>query len=133
MGRKAQPVPPIFQPEIPARAIYFAAFHPRRQTWIGFPTVKAILANRIAPGLIDRYLASAGYEGQLSDEILPADAPNNLFHAVPGPYGAHGRFDDRARDKSWEVFTSRHRNAVWATIALGALLCLHQLAKRLNV
>ena len=133
MGRKAQPVPPIFQPEIPARAIYFAAFHPRRQTWIGFPTVKAILANRIAPGLIDRYLASAGYDGQLSDEILPADAPNNLFHAVPGPYGAHGRFDDRARDKSWEVFTSRHRNVVWATIALGALLGLHQLAKQLNV
>lgn len=132
MGRKAQPVPPIFQPEIPARAIYFAAFHPRRQTWIGFPTVKAIVANRIAPGLIDRYLATAGYKGQLSDEILPTDAPNNLFHTVPGPYGAHGRFDERARGKSWEVFTSRHRNAMWAMIALGALLGLHQLAKRLN-
>ena len=59
MGKRPQPVPPIFQPEIPARAIYFAAFHPRRQTWIGFPTVKAVIGNRIAPGLIDRYLAKS--------------------------------------------------------------------------
>ncbi len=133
MGKRAQPVPPIFQPEIPARAIYFAAFHPRRQTWIGFPTVKAILANRIAPGLIDRYLASAGYSGQLTDQPVPPDAPNNLFEPVPGPYGAHGRFDARARDWSWEVFTSRHRNAMWATIALAGVLGLHQVAKRLNI
>ena len=109
------PVPPIFQPEVPARAIYFAAFHPRRQIWVGFPTVKAILANRIAPGLIDRYLAKAGYTGQLTDETLPADAPSNLFKPVPGAYGAHGRFDSKARPKSWEMFTSRHRDAFWAT------------------
>ena len=132
-GRRAQPVPPIFQPEIPARAIYFAAFHPRRQTWIGFPTVKAILANRIAPGVIDRYLASAGYSGQLSREPVAADAPNNLFQPVPGNYAAHGRFDKRARSRSWEVFTSRHRNAMWATVAVGALVGLHQLAKRLDI
>ena len=132
-GKRAQPVPPIFQPEIPARAIYFAAFHPRRQTWIGFPTVKAILADRIAPGLIDRYLASAGYSGQLSDEAVPADAPSNLFEPVPGHYGAHGRFDRRARRRSWEVFTSRHRDAMWASIAVGALFGLHQLAKRLDI
>lgn len=133
MGKKAQPVPPIFQPEIPARAIYFAAFHPRRQIWLGFPTVKAILANRIAPGLIDRYLASAGYSGQLTDETEPADAPNNLFTPVPGPYGAHGRFDNRARDTSWEMFTSFHRNAMWAAIAVGAVLGVHQIAKRLDI
>jgi NAD(P)-dependent dehydrogenase (short-subunit alcohol dehydrogenase family) len=132
-GRRAQPVPPIFQPEIPARAIYFAAFHPRRQTWIGFPTVKAILANRIAPGLIDRYLARFGYSGQLTAEPVPEDAPNNLFHPVPGPYAAHGRFDDQARTVSWEVFTSRHRNAMWATIGVVAVLGLHQLAKRLQI
>jgi short-subunit dehydrogenase len=132
-GRRAQPVPPIFQPEIPARAIYFAAFHPRRQTWIGFPTVKAILANRIAPTLIDRYLAKAGYSGQLTDEPTPPDAPNNLFNPVPGPYSAHGRFDSRASSWSWEVFTSHHRNAMWATIGLGAVLGIHQLAKRLRI
>lgn len=133
MGKKAQPVPPIFQPEVPARAIYFAAFHPRRQTWIGFPTVKAILANRIAPGLIDRYLATAGYTGQLTDETEPADAPSNLFQPVPGDYGAHGRFDAQARDRSWEVFTSRHRNAMWATIGVAAVLGLHRLARRFDL
>jgi NAD(P)-dependent dehydrogenase (short-subunit alcohol dehydrogenase family) len=124
MGRRAQPVPPIFQPEVPARAIYFAAFNPRRQTWIGFPTVKAILANRIAPGLIDRYLASSGYSGQMTDEKVEEGAPNNLFHPVPGDYGAHGRFDSRARAHSWEVFTSRHRNAMWAVIGLGAAVAV---------
>ncbi len=133
MGRRPQPVPPIFQPEIPARAIYFAALHPRRQTWIGFPTVKAIIANRIAPGLIDRYLAKFGYSGQLTDEPVAADAPNNLFQPVPGAYGAHGRFDSRARSSSWEVFTSRHRNAMWAIIGLGAITGLHHLAKRLDL
>lgn len=132
-GRRARPVPPIFQPEVPARAIYFAAFHPRRQTWIGFPTVKAILANRVAPGLIDRYLAKAGYTGQMTAEPTPPDAPNNLFHPVPGAFGAHGRFDAQARTRSWEVFTSRHRNAMWATIALGAVYGLHRLVRRLNV
>ena len=129
-GQRARPVPPIFQPEIPARAIYFAAFHPRRQTWIGFPTVKAIVANRIAPGLIDRYLATAGYTGQLGSEPAPADAPGNLFEPVPGDYGAHGRFDAQARTESWEVFTSRHRTTMWATIGLGALYALHRWAKR---
>ena len=133
MGKRPQPVPPIFQPEIPARAIYFAAFHPRRQTWIGFPTVKAVIGNRIAPGLIDRYLAKFGYSGQLTDDPTPANAPSNLFHPVPGSYSAHGRFDSRARSVSWEVFTSRHRNAMWALIALGAAAGLHQLAKRLDI
>jgi NAD(P)-dependent dehydrogenase (short-subunit alcohol dehydrogenase family) len=133
MGKRAMPVPPIFQPEVPARAIFFAAFHPRRQTWIGWPTVKAIMANRIAPGLIDRYLASAGYSGQLTDQPEPADAPNNLFEPVPGDYGAHGRFDAQARSRSWEVFTSRHRDAFWATVAIGAVLGIHQIAKRLDI
>jgi NAD(P)-dependent dehydrogenase (short-subunit alcohol dehydrogenase family) len=132
-GRRPQPVPPIYQPEIPARAIYFAAFHPRRQTWIGFPTVKAIIGNRIAPGLIDRYLAKSGYSGQLTQEPASADAPGNLFHPVPGPYSAHGRFDSSARSFSWEVLPSRHRNAMWAILGLGAVAGLHQLVKRLNV
>ena len=132
MGRKATPVPPIFQPEVPARAIYFAACHHRRQTWVGFPTVKAILANRVAPGLIDRYLARAGYSGQLSTQTAPADTPNNLFEPVPGDYAAHGRFDKQARERSWEVFTSRHR-AVAAAGLLGLLYGLHRLAKRFDV
>ena len=91
------------------------------------------MANRIAPGLIDRYLARVGYSGQLSAEAAAGDAPNNLFHPVPGPYGAHGGFDDRARTHSWEVFTSRHRNAMWAAIGLTAVFGLHRLAKKLRI
>jgi hypothetical protein len=122
MGRKAQPVPPIFQPEVPARAIYFGAFHPRRQIWVGFPTVKAIIANRLFPGLLDRYLAKAGYSGQLTDEPADTSAPGNLFEPVAGPYGAHGRFDLAARDGNWEIFTSRHRDAFWALGLAGGVL-----------
>lgn len=130
MGRKAQPVAPIYQPEVPARAIVFAATHRRREVWVGYPTVQAILANRIAPGLIDRYLAKAGYSGQLTDKRLPQGAPSNLFEPVPGDYGAHGRFDAKARSGSWEMFTDRHRTAFWAVAALGAVTGLHLLAKR---
>lgn len=133
MGHQAQPVPPIFQPEVPARAIYFAATNKRREIWVGFPTVKAILGNMIAPGLLDRYLAKAGYTGQLTDQSKPADAPSNLFEPVPGDYGAHGRFDSRARSRSWEMFTDRHRNAVAAIAALGFVAMLHQVAKRLDI
>lgn len=114
MGRRPQPVPPIYQPEVPARAIYFAAFHKRREIWVGLPTVQAILGNKVAPGLLDHYLASAGYSGQLTDEALPDDAPNNLFKPVPGDYGAHGRFDSRARSISPEFITDRHRNGLMA-------------------
>ncbi len=108
---------PIFEPEVPARAIFFAATHKRRDVWVGWPTVKAIMANRIAPGLIDRYLAMTGYSGQLSDKPVAPDAPSNLFEAVPGDYSAHGRFDDRSRKRSIEMFTDRHR-----TVMFGGLL-----------
>lgn len=134
MGRKAQPVAPIYQPEVPARAIVFAAENPRREIWVGYPTVQAILANRIAPGLIDRYLASAGYKGQLTEKLLPANAPANLFEPVKGDYGAHGRFDDKAKLGSWEMFTDRHRTAFWAAAGIGAtLLGAHLLAKKYDV
>ena len=133
MGRKAKPVAPIYEPEVPARAIFFAATHKRREIWVGFPTVKAILANRIAPGLIDKYLASSGYTGQLSDDKLPADAPANLFEPVPGDYGAHGRFDSQSRMGSWEMFTDRHRMAFWAAAGVGLATGVHLLAKKLRI
>ena len=133
MGDKAKPVAPIYQPEVPARAIFFAATHRRRQVWVGYPTVQAILANRIAPGLIDRYLARAGYTGQLTHEKLGEDAPANLFEPVPGDYGAHGRFDARSKTGSWEMFTDRHRTAFWAVAAVAFVAGVHQLARRLDV
>ncbi|HEY4172104.1 MAG TPA: SDR family oxidoreductase [Rhodopila sp.] len=130
MGWKAQPVPPVFQPEVAARAIHFGAFNPRRQIWVGFPTVKAILANRLFPGLLDRYLGKAGYTGQLTHQPADADAPGNLFEPVEGPYGAHGRFDGVARSCSWEMVTSRHRDAAWAVVLVGAVAGACVLFKR---
>jgi len=131
-GKRPQPVPPIFQPEVAARAIVDAALHPRRrEVWLGLPTWKAIVANKLAPGLLDRYLAKTGYSGQLTEEPLPADAPANLFRSTDGDYGAHGRFDDRARAVSYQAEASRHRGAV----ALGLIgLCagLAALANRLR-
>lgn len=133
MGKKARPVAPIFEPEVPARAIYFAATHKRRDVWLGFSSVKAILGNRVAPGLIDRYLAKAGYSGQLTDEPTPANAPSNLFEAVPGDYDAHGRFDDSSRRRSIEFFTDRHRTGFLAAAAVAVGYLTHRAAKRLNV
>jgi short-subunit dehydrogenase len=122
LGRRTQPVPPIFQPEVPAQAIAFAAENPdRREIWVGFSTVKAIVGNALMPGLLDHYLAKAGYDGQLTEESLPQDAPANLFKTIDGDFGAHGRFGARAHTHSWEMFSSRHRNAMTAAL-LGFLL-----------
>ena len=133
MGRRAKPVAPIYQPEVPARAIFFAATHKRREVWLGFSTIKAIIANRIAPGLIDRYLASAGYSGQLTEQATAPDAPANLFEPVHGDYGAHGRFDVESRTVSWQMFTNRHRVVLFGALAVGLGLLAHQVAKRLKV
>ena len=130
LGRRAQPVPPIYQPEVPARAIVFAANHPRREIWVGFPTIVAILANRIAPGFADWYLARHGYTGQMTAEPKPLDAPGNLFMPVSGDYGAHGRFGDRSRAKSWEMLTSRHRDLVTFGVVALAFLAGRRLLRK---
>jgi short-subunit dehydrogenase len=128
-GKKARPVAPVYQPEVAGRAIFFAATHKRRQIWLGYPTVKAILANRVAPGLIDRYLAKAGYSGQMTAAPTEAGAPANLFEPVPGNFGAHGRFDSEAKSTSWEMFTDRHRDAFWAAAAVGLLAAIGVLVR----
>ncbi len=119
-GKLAQPMPPIFEPEIPARAIVFAAFHHRREVWVGFSTVLAILSNRLTAGLADRYLAGAGYSGQLAHEAADPDAPDNLYCSVPGEQAAHGRFDAQSRKLSVALFTSRHKVAVMSGLGLAA-------------
>ena len=95
-----QPVPPIFQPEIIAEALHRASLHPRREIYLGWPSIKAIIGNQIAPGYADRYLAHAGYEGQFTDQPNRHPA-SNLFEPVPGDHGAHGSFDARARDHNF--------------------------------
>jgi short-subunit dehydrogenase len=113
MGRRAQPVPPIFQPEVPARAIVDAAMgRGKREIWVGVPTWQAIIANQLAPGVVDRYLARNGYRSQLTKEPVPADAPANLFASPDGNWAAHGRFDDGAYEVTLEQRMGRHRGAI---------------------
>lgn len=98
LSRLPQPVPPIFQPEVAARAIVFAAGARRREVWVGRSTIAAILINKLVPGLLDDYLARTGYRDQLSAKVSLSDRDDNLFEPVRGPYGAHGRFDARATE-----------------------------------
>jgi short-subunit dehydrogenase len=120
MPRQAQPVPPIYQPEVPARAVYWAAHHRRREVDVGWSTVKAIFGNKLMPGLLDRYLARKGFDGQQTGELRRGDQPDNLFAPVPGDHGAHGRFDDRARRVSSQSWMNRHRGLLAAGVALFA-------------
>jgi NAD(P)-dependent dehydrogenase (short-subunit alcohol dehydrogenase family) len=118
LPRKAQPVPPIFQPEVAARAIYYAAHHPeRREYYVGFSTVKAIFGNKLMPSFADHYLASAGYDSQQHDGPEDPDRPNNLWQPVPGDHGAHGAFDARASSFSMESWLEMNRK--WLGPALG--------------
>jgi len=117
MPREPQPVPPIYQPEVAAKAIVWASRNPRRELMVAWPTVKAILGNAVAPGLADRYLARSGYDAQQRD--VPADPtrPDNLFGPVDEDRGAHGPFDDESHDRSVQAALSRHRRS----LGLGAL------------
>jgi NAD(P)-dependent dehydrogenase (short-subunit alcohol dehydrogenase family) len=119
LPRKAQPVPPIFQPELAAEAIYFAAHHPRREFYLGWPTVKAIVANKFMPGLLDRILARRGYESQQYDGAEDPNRAHNLWQPLPGDYGAHGDFDARAKSWSAQSWMSRHRPWIVAGAVLG--------------
>lgn len=117
MPRKAQPVPPIFEPEVGARAVYHAAHHPRREFYVGGSAVKAIVANKIAPDVLDHYLATYGYESQMINEPNSPNAPVNLWEPVPGDAGAHGDFDARSKEESAQLWLDTHRGMV----ALGVL------------
>jgi NAD(P)-dependent dehydrogenase (short-subunit alcohol dehydrogenase family) len=120
LPRKAQPVPPIFQPEVAARAIYYAAHHPgRREYYVGWSTVKAIFGNKLVPSFGDHYLARAGYDSQQHDGPENPDRPNNLWQPVPGDHGAHGCFDECAHSFSLELWAEMNRK--WLGAGLGLL------------
>jgi NAD(P)-dependent dehydrogenase (short-subunit alcohol dehydrogenase family) len=129
---QAQPVPPIYQPEIAAEALVHAADHPeKREYWVGGSTVGTILANRVAPGLLDRYLARTGYDSQQTDQARDPHRPTNLWKPADDArghdYGAHGSFDDQSHPRSLQFWLSRHRRSVGAaaaatTLAAGAVL-----------
>ena len=113
----AQPVPPIYQPEVVAEAIVQAAHHPRREFYVGFSTVKAIIGNKLVPGFADWYLARTGYESQQTNVPAAPNRPNNLWEPMPGDHGAHGTFDARAREHSLQLWADTHRG--WLAFGLG--------------
>src|SRR5690606_13032106 len=119
-----QPVPPIFQPEVAARAIEWASRHKRREVPVGAPTLLALWAQKFVPGLADRYLAMTGYQGQqVRAQPDPGDRPDNLFEALPGDMGAHGRFDEEARNFSGALWLIQNRTwIVPAGLAAAALI-----------
>jgi len=121
LPHKAQPVPPIYQPEVAARAIYYAAHHAsRREYYAAWSVVEAVVGNKLAPSFADHFLARNGYDSQQYDGREDPDRPNNLWEPLAGDHGAHGSFDSRARQQSLELWAET--NWKWlATAALGTL------------
>jgi hypothetical protein len=130
---KAQPVPPIYQPEVAAAAIVWAADHDRREILVGRPTLKAVIGNRLAPWYADRVLARTGYRSQQTDEPRDPGRPDNLCAPVDDErdYGAHGTFDDRATDTCPQLWVATHRGWVLGG-GLGLAALTAGIARRLR-
>jgi len=120
LRRHPQPVPPIWQPEVAADAIVFAAEHPRREVWVGHNTAVLIAANAVAPWVGDRYLARTNIEAQQTDIPIDPDRPDYLFAALPGDRGAHGRFDEQAKPRSLQLALTKRKRPLLAAGAAGA-------------
>jgi len=130
LPHKAQPVPPIYQPEVAARAIYYAARHPkRREYYAAWSAVEAIFGNKLAPSLADHYLARTGYKSQQHDGPEDPNRPNNLWKPVPGDHGAHGSFDSRARERSAELWAETHP-VLSVAMGIGAIAAAVSLIRR---
>jgi NAD(P)-dependent dehydrogenase (short-subunit alcohol dehydrogenase family) len=126
LPHKAQPVPPIYQPEVAADAIVYASHHPRREFYVGWPAMQAIVGDKLIPGLLDHYLARTGFSGQQTDEPEDPDRPYNLWTPVPGDRGAHGSFDARAHAFSPLFWANRHR--AWFMVAGGLAMAAAAMA-----
>lgn len=112
LSYEPQPVPPIYQPEVAARAIYWAAHKKKREVFVGFPTVLSIWGNRYFPKFVDWYLGKVGYKKQQTHHPLKTNRANNLNKAVPIDYGSHGDFDDHSRNYSWQFFLNRNKEKI---------------------
>jgi short-subunit dehydrogenase len=132
LPNRAQPVPPIFQPEVAADAIVWAAYHERRELNVGWPTSAAIVGNNFVPGFADYYLGTHGYESQQTGEPETPGRPHNLWEPLPGDHGAHGRFDALATDTSLHLTANINRAPLLAAGAclLGGLLLFRALRDR---
>jgi NAD(P)-dependent dehydrogenase (short-subunit alcohol dehydrogenase family) len=120
LPRRPRPMGKIFQPEVAAHAVYWAATHRRRELWVGWPAVKAICGTRLVPGLLDRMLGRRAVEGQQTDEPLPPGRLDNLHAPLPGDHGAHGRFDTQATSFSLQHWLDTHRGALASIVLAGA-------------
>jgi NADP-dependent 3-hydroxy acid dehydrogenase YdfG len=124
LPKMTQPVPPIYEPEVTAEVVYAAgtAKQPRREYWVGLPTVEAIVGQRLFPGLLDLYLGETGYKSQqIQSEPRDPNAPDNLYNYVPGKHSARGKFDDSSKRTSAEVFLELHRGWFVAGAAVLAI------------
>ncbi len=126
MDKQPQPLPPIFEPEVAADAIRWAATHKRREVWAGFPAVKAIWGQRLIAPLLDRHLAQAAWSGQQTDEPIAAQRSDNLYAALPGDRGARGRFSNRSKARSGQLWFAKRP---WATATLAVLAGLTVLGR----
>ena len=118
LPHKAQPVPPIFEPEVGARAVYFAAHARRREVLVGGSTVAAVVGQKFIPGLLDLYLGKTGYSSQQHDGREDPNRSNNLWESVPGDVAAHGNFDQRAHSSSQELWMDMHKP--WLLLGVAA-------------
>ena len=134
LPNRAQPVPPIYQPELIAEAIVWAAYHYRRSWNIGWPTTKAVVGNNFVPGYGDHYLAQRGYDAQQTDQPEDPNRPHNLWEPLPGDHGARGRFTDRAKSQSAHILANRYREPLLVAAAafLGTALLARKVAGRLR-
>jgi short-subunit dehydrogenase len=122
LPRRPQPVPPIYEPEVAAEAIVWAAAHRRREMSVGGSTAVTIWGNKFAAGLGDRYLARTGFDSQQTDEPADPLRPNNLWHPLAGDHGAHGRFADRSWNSSQQMWINQHVAALGVALMAGAAL-----------
>jgi short-subunit dehydrogenase len=121
MPQHPMPVPPVYQPEVAADAVHWAAGHRRRQVYVGVPTVYTVLGSKFAPWLAERYLARTAVKGQQTEgPPTEANREGNLMQAPEEDPGAHGAFDEMAHKRSPQWFLSRHRNALAGLFAAGA-------------
>jgi NAD(P)-dependent dehydrogenase (short-subunit alcohol dehydrogenase family) len=120
LHKRPRPMGKIFQPEVAARGVYWAATHHRRELWVGWPAVKAIVGQRVVPGFLDRLLGRTAVDGQHTNEPLPPGRQDNLYTPVAGDHGAHGRFDAQARGHSLQLWLDTHRTALLTALAAGA-------------
>jgi NAD(P)-dependent dehydrogenase (short-subunit alcohol dehydrogenase family) len=127
LPNQPQPVPPIYQPEVPAEAIVWAAEHRRRELWVGKSTVKAIIGNKLVPAFADWYLGKTGYRSQQTAQPVNGERPSNLYEPVDGMHATHGIFDERATMRSPQVWLSEHRS--WLAGGAAALAGLALLAR----